>query len=239
ISSRVCPALLTRNAGSGAMVEADPEAAGAAGTSSISTEHQALRIHLLGEFQVYVGQRQIRNEEWRLRKARSLLKLLALAPGHRLHRERATDLLWPELDLASALNNLHRAIHMLRDLLEPGRMRAAPSRYIALRAQSLTLCPAADLWVDIEAFEQARVAAHQTQDAGAYQTALALYTGDPLLDDPLLDDLPPDDSYSAWAIGKCEELRAHYVALLAAVARQHIAQHGYGEALPVLQRLVA
>src|SRR5262249_38260832 len=118
-------------------------------------------------------------------------------------------------------------------------MRAAPSRYIALRAQSLTLCPAADLWVDIEAFEQARVAAHQTQDAGAYQTALALYTGDPLLDDPLLDDLPPDDSYSAWAIGKCEELRAHYVALLAAVARQHIAQHGYGEALPVLQRLVA
>jgi hypothetical protein len=34
---------------------------------------------------------------WRLRKAAGLVKLLALAEGHRLHREQAMDLLWPDL----------------------------------------------------------------------------------------------------------------------------------------------
>ena len=56
----------------------------------------AVRIGLLGGFSVTVGDRKVDESAWRLRKAASLIKLLALAPGHRLHRERAMDLLWPE-----------------------------------------------------------------------------------------------------------------------------------------------
>ena len=58
---------------------------------------EAMRIRLLGDFEVSVGTRTIEDASWRLRKAASLVKLLALAPGHRLHRERAMDLLWPDL----------------------------------------------------------------------------------------------------------------------------------------------
>src|SRR5262249_44233358 len=116
---------------------------------------------------------------------------------------------------------------------------STPSRYIMLRAQSLTLCPAADLWVDVEAFEQACAMAYQTRSVPAYQAALALYTGDPLLGDPLLDDPLPDDPYSAWGVGRREALRARCLMLLADVAKQHIAEHAYGDALPVLQRLVS
>jgi hypothetical protein len=46
---------------------------------------EAVRIKLLGSFSVSVGSRTIQHNEWRLRKAASLVKLLALAPGHRLH----------------------------------------------------------------------------------------------------------------------------------------------------------
>ena len=53
---------------------------------------------LLGGFRVSVGARTIEDGGWRLRKAASLVKLLALAPGHRLHREQAMDLLWPHLE---------------------------------------------------------------------------------------------------------------------------------------------
>ena len=55
---------------------------------------EPLRIWLLGGFRISVGSyRSIGEDEWRLRKAGNLIKLLALARRHRLHRERAMDLL--------------------------------------------------------------------------------------------------------------------------------------------------
>ena len=42
---------------------------------------EAIRIRLLGGFRVSVGPRSIEGEAWRLRKAASLIKLLALAPA--------------------------------------------------------------------------------------------------------------------------------------------------------------
>jgi hypothetical protein len=52
-------------------------------TREPSSEPQAVRIGLLGGFRVSIGPVVIGEEEWRLRKARSLIKLLALSPGHR------------------------------------------------------------------------------------------------------------------------------------------------------------
>lgn len=46
-----------------------------------------LRVWMLGRFEVSVRSRIITEDEWRLKKAASLVKLLALAPDHRLHRE--------------------------------------------------------------------------------------------------------------------------------------------------------
>ena len=68
---------------------------------------EPVRLWLLGAFKVSVGHRGIGEKEWRLKKAGSLLKLLGLAPGHRLHRERAMEQLWPGLDPQAAANNLH------------------------------------------------------------------------------------------------------------------------------------
>ena len=40
---------------------------------------------------------EVDERAWRLRKARTLVKVLALEPGRRLHREQVMELLWPEL----------------------------------------------------------------------------------------------------------------------------------------------
>ncbi len=57
-------------------------------------EVEALRIWPLGGFRMSVGpSRSIGGEDWHLRKAGNLVKLLALTPGHRLHREQMTGLL--------------------------------------------------------------------------------------------------------------------------------------------------
>ncbi len=63
-------------------------------------------VRLLGGFSVSVGERVVDEVAWRRRKAAALVKLLALAPGHRVHRGPITDLLWPDLDARAQANNL-------------------------------------------------------------------------------------------------------------------------------------
>ena len=63
------------------------------------------------------------------------MKLLALSPGHRLHREQIMDLLWPELGTRAASNNLRQVLYAARRILDP----AVGSRYLASREGSRTL----------------------------------------------------------------------------------------------------
>jgi len=76
-----------------------------------------MRIRLLGDFEVSVGPRTIADASWRLRKAAGLIKILALAPQHRLPRGRATELVWPDSDAKTASNNLRGALHAARKAL--------------------------------------------------------------------------------------------------------------------------
>lgn len=77
---------------------------------------ETMRIRLLGGFSVTVGSRTIRREEWRSKRAASLLKLLALAPSHRMHRERAKALLEECLMLCRTLDNKYVASGSLEGL---------------------------------------------------------------------------------------------------------------------------
>jgi hypothetical protein len=106
-----------------------------------------VRVWLLGGFRVSVGSRAIGQEAWRLRKAAALVKLLALAPGHRLQREQAAEALWPNLEFRAASNNLRQALHVARRTLEPDP--ATASRYLSLSGERLALCPEGQLWVDV------------------------------------------------------------------------------------------
>jgi DNA-binding SARP family transcriptional activator len=67
---------------------------------------EPMRVWLLGSFRVSVGSRTIGGDAWRLKKAAALVKLLTLAPDHRLHREQAMELLWPDLEKEAASNNV-------------------------------------------------------------------------------------------------------------------------------------
>ena len=69
------------------------------------------RIRLLGGFSVAVGDNVVSDRAWRLRKAKALVKILALASDRRVHRERLAELLWPERDADAAANNLNQALY--------------------------------------------------------------------------------------------------------------------------------
>src|SRR5215203_1999348 len=176
-------------------------------TGAASREAEVVRIKVLGGFRLWVGPRIIEEEQWRLRKARSLLIVLALSPGHRLHREQAMELLWPDLYQEAALNNLHYALHVARRTLEPAVLTgssAAASRYLRLGGEQLTLCPDSPLWVDAEAFEKAAATARHGSEPAAFRAAIDLYSG----------ELLPQDRYEASAEQRRAELRGLYLSLL-------------------------
>src|SRR5918993_1742984 len=131
-----------------------------------------VRLGLLGDFSVWVGSRAVAEGAWHLRKAKSLVKLLALAPGHALHREQIMDLLWPELGKRAASNNLRGSLHAARTALASDPTVA--SRYLASKEERIALCPDVELWVDVETFEEAAGAARRSREPAAYRAAIEL-----------------------------------------------------------------
>ncbi len=144
----------------------------------------AVDVTLLGGFEVRVDGVAVPESAWRLKKARELVKLLALARDHRLHRDQAMDVLWRERGPAAAANNLHQAVHVAR--------RALGADVIDLRDEVLSLVAT----VDVDLLEQAATVARRMRTAAAYRAALDLYGG----------ELLPENRYDDWAETRREEV---------------------------------
>jgi len=179
---------------------------------------RGLRVQLLGGFRVSSDGRIAGEGGWRLAKARTLVKLLALAPGHRLHRDEVQDLLWPELPWKAASNNFHRALHFARQAV------GVPAQYLQLRWGILTLCVDDSIWIDVDEFEAAAAAACRGRDPAMYEAALGLYTGD------LLEE---------WTTQRRSDLRQEYLGLLVALSRLHEGNGELDAAVAALRRVLA
>ena len=75
---------------------------------------------------------------WTRRHPAHLVKLLALQPHHRLHREQVLDLLWPDDPLDVAVPKLHKAAHFAR------KQTGEPSA-VVLRGDVVALFPDAEV----------------------------------------------------------------------------------------------
>jgi DNA-binding SARP family transcriptional activator len=190
---------------------------------------ERLAIQLLGDFRVSVGPRTIAERDWTLRKAKSLVKLLALAPRHRLHREHVIDRLWPDMGPEDGANNLHRTLYVVRRILEPDLVPRRASSYLQLRHDLLMLEAPGGLWIDVEAFLAAARAAREERTPQAYREALRLYTGDLVLEDPCED----------WAIASRERLSGLRVTLLVRLAGVQEQSGNLSAAIAALHQAVA
>jgi DNA-binding SARP family transcriptional activator/pimeloyl-ACP methyl ester carboxylesterase len=136
---------------------------------------------------------------WRRRPAASLVKLLALAPDRRLHREQVIDALWPDVAVADAAPRLHKAAHFARRALGPDA--------VVSTSDSVQLLPGHAVTVDVADFETAAASA---LDAGAgIDAALVRYGG----------ELLPDDRYESWIDERRQHLAHLHRQLLRAAGR--------------------
>ena len=181
-------------------------------------------IRLLGGFEATVGGRLVPAGAWRLRKARTLVKLLVLADGHRMHRESLVALLWPDRDTGSGINNLHQALYVARRVLGGGSGVLFP-----LREEVVLLSGGVMPWLDVEAFEAACRRARQTRAPGDFRSAGELYRG----------DLLPEDQFEAWAGAPRDALRERRLGLLIEYAGVLSERRQYTEAAEVAGAVTA
>jgi predicted ATPase/DNA-binding SARP family transcriptional activator len=173
----------------------------------------ALRIRLLGGFTVEVDGRPVPDSAWRLRRAKTLVKLLVLAPERRLHRDQILEALWPSD--GGTPSGLHQVLYTARRALDGERLTLHDD-VIAFAADAI--------WVDVDVFEHAAAEARVQRTPEAYRAALELSTG----------ELLPEDRYEDWTTARRESLHELQLALLVELAELQ----DDGAAIETLQRAV-
>ncbi|WP_217575386.1 BTAD domain-containing putative transcriptional regulator [Mesorhizobium sp. GbtcB19] len=158
-----------------------------------------ISIHLLGRFAVSVDDRPIPAADWRRDRAAALVKLLALKPAHRVHREQAMETFWPDADPEAAGASLRKAVHFARRALGAHDL-------ITIGNDIIALAPDAELEIDIEGFEAAAKTALRGSEKSAFERAADLYGG----------RLLPDDIFVEWLDAPRAQLQQRYSDLLRA-----------------------
>jgi DNA-binding SARP family transcriptional activator len=160
------------------------------------------RIQLLGGFGVVVDRAPVPEDRWSRRQVATFVKLLALAPGRRLHREQVIDALWPGVSVADAGPRLHKVAHYARRALDDDAA-------VLLRNETVALLPDRDVEVDVAVFRELARVGQASHDRSDLTDAVAAYAG------PLL----PDDPYESWADEPRVELERTYLDLLRELGR--------------------
>src|SRR5436190_2924366 len=158
-------------------------------------------VQLLGRFSVAVDGVPISGDAWRSRRAADVVKLLALAPAHRMHRTEIMEALWPESDPELSGTNLRKALHF-------ARLATGDERSIVNERGVLVLWPDARVGTDVERFEAAAQRVLEGSDETASRSAADLHGG----------DLLPDDRYESWAFEPRGRLHRRYLDVLRAGA---------------------
>jgi DNA-binding SARP family transcriptional activator len=158
-----------------------------------------VEIQILGGFSVAIDGGVVAPSHWRRDRAAALVKLLAVTPSHRMHREQVMDLFWPNADSEVAGAALRKAVHFARKALGHNDL-------LGTSGDTLALAPKAELVIDADVFEAAANAALRQPEPGACGAAADLYCG----------ALLPDDLYVDWLDAPRASLAQKHLDLLRA-----------------------
>jgi DNA-binding SARP family transcriptional activator len=191
----------------------------------------ALRITTLGSTALDLDDAPL-SAPWLDHRPGKLFKYLICARGHRVKTDELVNTLWPDTG-RTGMTSLRQAVHTLRDRLEPGREKHAPSSFVAGGSGSYEL-DLTNVRVDADEFETEATAALLSIERDGPDTALPqleraamLYTGDFL----------PDEPYAEWALEERDRLRSLAARVLRELANVHDRAGDLGSTTATMQRL--
>lgn len=168
-----------------------------------------LEIHLFGRFAVRVRGHVLPETAIKGRKARALLKLIALQRQARIPREQVMDELWPQLDASAAASQLYKALHHIRKAVSTESDEA--DEWIEITDDLIRLVPPGGVVVDVHRFEETARSGLRDRRIQDMEQAVSIYAG----------DLLPMDRYAEWASVPREHYRQLYLDVLTTLAAQY------------------
>jgi DNA-binding SARP family transcriptional activator len=190
----------------------------------------SLRIRTLGRTTVE-GPRGTLDGDWLDQRPGQLLRFLIVQRGRFVAVEAIAEAIWIDAGYRTS-NSVRHLIHVLRNRLEPDRAPGAPSRFIVSRAGGYGL-DTRFITIDADVFTNAARAALAASAAGApdaerrLEEALALYTGDFLMEEP----------FAGWADVERERILGLAEALLRRLGDAALERRDVGKASALLARL--
>ncbi len=161
----------------------------------------AIAATFFERFRLFVGNREVRADQWKSQKAKNLFKyLLAMRYKGYIEKEILMELIWPDEDPKLSNQRFHVAMASIRKTLEPNILKGIRSAYIRRSGQAYRVRIGEKGHVDIEAFSreiQTGEAAEEPKAAMThYKKALSIAQGDFL----------EEDVYEEW----CAKERSRY-----------------------------
>ena len=188
-----------------------------------------LTVYMLGPFRTSLNDRAI--ESWPSGRGRAVFKYLLTHRHKPMPRDMLMDVFWPDADPEAARNNLHVALHGLRQTLRG----VDDTPVVVFDRGAYRLNPELTVWVDVEEFERHYKTAGRLQTAGQligaiaeYEAAINLYQDDFFIDDP----------YEEWPVLTRERLRVMFLEALDRLSQIYFAQGQYGACASLCHRIV-
>jgi len=191
-----------------------------------------LRIQTLGQFRLWLGDREVEEKSWQRGKAKELIQLFLTKRNQFLMKEEIFPLLWPTYEEKNADRDFKVALNALNNVLEPARKARAAPFFIIREGAGYGINPYASIELDSHLFEEwAETGLHEKNTEKSIEElerALHLYNGDYL----------PERRYEDWCINERERLQVYFLRSAEKVAQLNVRRENYDSAIYWCQKIL-
>ena len=190
-----------------------------------------VQARVLGGFEVTVAGRVVTRAAWQRVSAERLVKLLLVTPGHRVTRESAAEILWPDAASQASRANLRKAVYFAHDALGSRDALVVDVRSVGFEPDRLDL--------DLDRLQEAfRVLSTGSAAPGQDGRSAELDRATEVVLELGSRELLPDDPYEDWLFAPRERLRGRWQTVALAAARHAHDSGRTSEAHDLVARLL-
>jgi len=164
-------------------------------------------VRLFGGLDINVGGRNVRERDWKKRKARLLFAMLVIRRGQDVARDQLFEHLWPEMEEERAKNNLYVVWSAMKSVLMGAGGHSGKCPYVE-SVGGVCRSVRETVRTDVDDFQTAIAAA---RDAGAANNRVDALRAYERIADLYRGDLLPGDCYDDWFANLREHYRSEFV----------------------------
>ncbi|NMH73668.1 transcriptional regulator [Bacillus sp. RO2] len=191
-----------------------------------------LKVQTLGNFKVWLGQKEVGAKDWQRAKAKELLEFFVTKRNKQLVKDEIFAALWPNVPEKTVQRDFKVALNALNNALEPVRKARTDPFFIQREGNSYGLNPSCGYVLDCSEFESYASSGLEEQEPARAITylekALALYKGDFL----------PDQKYADWCLNERERLLVYYLRCSEKLAQLLVARKEFDTAIQLCEKVI-